>query len=207
MSDKNFLFIDSGCLLSDIERVKREFSIPGNYVLDSRKFQRHFTGDKYLMYLGNGYRRIVFYAAAGEDRLKRCVMLPEFGTANMHEDLVVKYCGKKISKSQRIDRWLEENDVPNYVLDRLNKTEKAVDTQICCDAMLLAFHNALDRLFIYTNDTDFIPLIESLKSMGVSVNLFQLVQSGVNSDLTTICNAYMAPSLDELKNMFIGNPN
>ena len=69
------------------------------------------------------------------------------------------------------------------VTDRLRRTEKAVDTQICCDALQLAAVSKIDRLFLYTNDYDFVPLCETLKSLGINVNLIRLSKANSNKDL------------------------
>ena len=69
--------------------------------------------------------------------------------------------------------WIQKKNPPKSVRDRLHRTEKAVDTQICCDALELAVKGRLDRLFLYTNDYDFLPLCNALKAAGSNISLFR----------------------------------
>ena len=78
-------------------------------------------------------------------------------------------------------------------MDRLHRSEKAVDTQICCDALQLVARGKLDRLFLYTNDSDFIPLCQVLRSLGVNIVLFRVLEKyrelpQINNDLAKECD-------------------
>lgn len=61
---------------------------------------------------------------------------------------------------------------------------------MCCDALQLAATKRLDRLFLYTNDFDFVPLCRTLRQLGSNVNLFRLRAEGVNGDLVRECDAF-----------------
>jgi len=83
-----------------------------------------------------------------------------------------------------------------------NKSEKAVDTQICCDALQLASYGRLDRLFIYTNDYDFVPLCQTLKSMGSNISLFRLQEKKINKNLVQECDSFSVVPVDQLSSLF-----
>jgi len=59
----------------------------------------------------------------------------------------------------------------------------------------LAAVRKMDRLFLYTNDYDFIPLCRTLKALGINVNLLRLVANGVNTELVRHVDGFNA--LDE----------
>ena len=106
--------------------------------------------------------------------------MPNFKKPWAVEDLEIKYCGKKIPSYRKAEEWLDKYKAPNYVRESLYKSEKAVDTQICCDALVLLSLNKLDRLFLYSNDYDFIPVCQAIKTMWANINLVKLDKDRVN---------------------------
>lgn len=198
----NYYFIDGSSLLGDISRLwkrKKEF---GNQKLDIDRFYRYFTGPDYRHLTSGGYRRFTIYFVTGERRSDTLTILPSFKSPNNIEDFHIRYTGRKIPRSQRVEDWLDLKKPPLYVMDRFNKSEKGVDTQICCDALQLAASSKLDRLFLYTNDSDFIPLIDTLKSMGSNVSLISLFNEGTNVELIKNSDSYSVPSSTKLRNLF-----
>ncbi|MBL4752730.1 MAG: NYN domain-containing protein [Flavobacteriales bacterium] len=201
--DNNYLFIDGSALLSDIRRYKK-----ANPNLAAKKFNiasfttEIFTSKRLQQFHNGGYRRAVFYFVKNDERVNQELIIPNFSEAGVVEDLQVKYCGKKIPSYKKAEEWLENQNAPNYVKDSLYKSEKAVDTQICCDALVYLSLNKLDRLFLYTNDYDFIPLCQSIKSMGANINLIKLVQEKVNALLVKECDAFFALNKTELETLF-----
>lgn len=89
------------------------------------------------------------------------------------------------------------------VRDCLYRSEKAVDTQICCDALQLAALNRLDRLFLYSNDYDFVPLCKCLRSLGVNINLIRLSVGRVNKRLAQECDAYSVMPVQQMMECFV----
>jgi uncharacterized LabA/DUF88 family protein len=198
----NYLFVDGSCLLADIGRIKRSFKELNNKMLSVEKFYRHFIGRKYSQYIGEGYKRFTIYFVKNEDRVKDLLIMPNFKSPNQIEDLHIKYCGKKVSRSTNVEAWIEKTNPPPYIMERFNKSEKAVDTQICCDALQLAAVNRLDRLFLYTNDYDFMPLIDVLKTLGVNITLIKLNSLPVNKELVENCDSFCVPDKQELLTLF-----
>jgi uncharacterized LabA/DUF88 family protein len=96
---------------------------------------------------------------------------------------------EKLSRSTKFDEFLKK--VPDEFLDRFQKSEKGVDIEICCDALQLAATGRLDRLFLLTNDSDFLPLCRKLKELGANVSLLRLSDSRpVNNELAQACDSY-----------------
>lgn len=84
--------------------------------------------------------------------------------------------------------------------------EKGVDTQICCDALELAAHGKLDRLFLYTNDADFIPLCETLRHLGVNIHLHRLFGAGVNRALVKNCDVFTVFEASDIPAVLVPDP-
>jgi uncharacterized LabA/DUF88 family protein len=198
--ENNYFFIDGSSLLSDIKRFRTENSELSDKKFNIITFSRLFSSEWNLKQFHSGiYRRIVFYFVKNDSRLVEYLEIPNFKEPGLVEDIQIKYCGKKITSFSRADDWLDKMQAPSYVRDSLYKSEKAVDTQICCDALVLLSLNKLDRLFLYTNDYDFIPLCKAIKTMGCNINLIRLNELRVNGDLVFECDAFFA---FDLKSVF-----
>lgn len=202
--ENNYFFIDGSSLLSDIRKLRIDRPHLSGLKFNILTFSHRFLDAWNLKQFHSGsYRRIVFYFVKNDKRVTDYIELPDFKKPGLIEDIQIKYCGKKISSHGKAEDWLEEKRAPNYVKDSLYKSEKAVDTQICCDALVLLSLNKLNRLFLYTNDYDFIPLCQSIKTMGANVNLIRLNDLRVNGDLVFECDAFFVFD-DESIDKFFG---
>ncbi len=197
----NYYFVDGSSLLADVSRLWAQNELLRSRRLNLISFFNHFIGEKYWKFC-NGYRRFTIYFVNGERRIESHLEIPDFTIPDTVDDFHIKSCGKLLGGGVRLQKWMDENAPPQFVLDRLNKAEKAVDTQICCDALQLAGLRKLDRLMLYSNDFDFMPLVETLKHMGCNINLFQLSPNRVNAELAKSCDAFHAPNEAELDQMF-----
>ena len=186
----NYFFVDGSALLGDIRRARTELGLAATVTLDLTGFAAYFTSGRYREFLDGGYRRFVFYFVRDDDRLRSFGRIPNFSRPGEVSDLRIEYCGKRIQQFEQAKKWLEEKSAPESVRECLYRTEKAVDTQICCDALQLAATGKLDRLFLYTNDFDFIPLCRSLRQLGANINLFRLRGTEVNAALAAECDAF-----------------
>ncbi len=86
--------------------------------------------------------------------------------------IIQRYCGHKLKRSAPFLEWV--STVPPEFRDRFSKSEKGVDIELCCDALKLASASRMDRLFLMTNDDDFLPLCRTLKEFGANVSLIHL---------------------------------
>jgi uncharacterized LabA/DUF88 family protein len=65
----------------------------------------------------------------------------------------------------------------------------------------------MDRLVLYTNDSDFIPLCEKLKEFGSNVSLIRLSSDRqVNRDLAAACDTYQTVHKERLNDVFTPAP-
>lgn len=195
--DNNYFFIDGSTLLADIKRLRNERVEFRERKLVVMALVNDFWRGQLRQYHGGTYRRFTFYFARGDDRLERDVVTPASSTPDAAEDVRIEYCGKPVKEVRLAQEWLEQNRAPDHVRDCIYRSEKGVDTQICCDALQLAGLGRLDRLFLFTNDSDFVPLCRTLRQLGVNVNLLRLQATGVNKELAAECDGFhIIKSLD-----------
>lgn len=197
-----YYFVDGSSLIADLGKLRRKKPSLGGKRLSIVKFCDYFVGERFHHLSGASYKRFVVYFVKGESRAKKLFHLPDSSRPGDSEDLQIAYCGKRIQGSKSVDTWLSEHNPPQSVLDRLHRSEKAVDTQICCDALQLACYDRLDRLFLYSNDYDYSPLCNALKANGVNVSLFRLLKDGVNKDLVSGCDSFSVVEQTEVESLF-----
>jgi uncharacterized LabA/DUF88 family protein len=185
----NYFFVDGASLLMDLVKEKNKRNLSPDLQLNLAHFSSYFTSRRFERYHSNSSRRFVFYFVQDNEWLRKHVVLPDYTVPNEVDDLRIEFCGKVVKQNKKADDWLKEKGAPQYVLDGFNKSEKAVDTQICCDALQLAATGKLDRLFLYTNDYDFAPLCKALRQLGSNINLMRLSADSVNEALAKECDA------------------
>jgi uncharacterized LabA/DUF88 family protein len=188
--NNNYFFVDGSALLGDIKRIRKLHPNQSGIRLNLKMFVQYFSGSLFQMYHSGAYRRFVFYFVDNDERLNSLVLLPDFTKPGEVIDLRVEFCGKRIKTFEQAKIWLDDHSAPEHVRECLYRSEKAVDTQICCDALQLAATGKLDRLFLYTNDFDFTPLCRTLRQMGTNINLFRLRGDDVNQELVKECDAF-----------------
>jgi uncharacterized LabA/DUF88 family protein len=107
----------------------------------------------------------------------------------------------KAKKSAALNAWVES--VPAEWRDRVSKSEKGVDIEICCDALKLASASRLDRLFFFSNDDDFLPMCRALKEFGANVSLIHLGDFiSPNVSLVSETDSYDVVKKEALQNLF-----
>lgn len=197
----HYFFVDGSALIGDINRLRS--SDNHQKKLSIKKFVEYFVGVRFRQLHGTDYKRFTLYFAENDDRVDRYFILPDPKIPGIIDDVQIKYCGKLLAKSKQAWEWLEQNNAPQYVLDIAHRGEKAVDTQICCDALSLACHNKMDRLLLYTNDYDYVPLCEALKINGSNISLFRLQAKDVNQNLVKNCDSFSVVEESRLDMMFV----
>ena len=146
MRGDNYFFVDGSALIADVVSYKRDQDLPNDSKFSLTSFARYFT-QAFPTLMGGGYRRFVFFFADKDERVEKVFVLPEFTKPGAFEDLRIEWCGRRLAKSAEVEEWISEHNPPPSVMDKLQRSEKAVDTQICCDALQLVAQGAMDRLF------------------------------------------------------------
>ncbi len=197
-----YYFVDGSSLIADINALWRSNPTLKKKKLSIVEFARYFTGERFYPLIGEGYKRFVVYFVKNDDRISSFFVLPNRTDPAEMPDVQIKYCGKRVHGSKAAYKWIEKKKPPKSVLEILKKSEKAVDTQICCDALSLSCHRNLSRLFLYTNDYDYLPLCEALKNNGSNISLFRLAKKSVNKSLVENCDSFSVVSSKELEPLF-----
>lgn len=198
--NNNYYCIDGSALISQIKRLWKKSLIYKNKKLDPLEFVSN------LMYafpeLGStSYKRATFYFPTGENDLNKYLLMPDMKSPGLIRDIHFKYCGEKLKGSQSYNNWLET--VPSKHKDKCVKSEKGIDMEICCDVLKLASFGKIDRLFLLTNDRDFLPLCRTLKDFGVNISLIQLsINVDPNKLLLNECDSYDVLDEEKLKKVF-----
>lgn len=186
--DQNYYFIDGSALLAQVRTLWKKENIYNWRRLDPLKFIKYLVLS--FPELGStNYKRAEFYFPVGEPNLETYLLMPKSTTPGLVRDVHFKNCGEKLDRSSAYEEWLET--VPPQWKDRCVKSEKGVDIEICCDALRLASLGKMDRLFLLTNDRDFIPLCKTLKDFGVNISLIHLSKfTNPNKLLIDECDSY-----------------
>jgi len=200
--ENTYYFVDGSSLIADIKKIQKAYPDLRNKKLSIINFVKYYTSR--FPYLTDGsYKRFTVYFVNKDERIKGLFILPNMTNPGESEDIYIKYCGKRIKGSKAAYKWLEARNPPKSVLEIINKSEKAVDTQICCDALSLSCYDRLDRLFLYTNDYDYFPLCEELKRNATNISLFRLFKENVNVDLVNNCDSFSVVDPNDLNSLFI----
>ncbi|WEQ54143.1 NYN domain-containing protein (plasmid) [Komagataeibacter oboediens] len=202
----NYFFIDGSALMAQIRQLQRAEPAYRNRKLCVRKFISYQITALQALH-NRSYKRATFYFANGDDyNINEYLLLPDHSIPGSKRDIHFKYCGHKLKKSAEFDKFVEEK-VPPKFQSRFSKSEKGIDIEMCCDALRLASASRLERLFILTNDSDFIPLCRTIKEFGANISIIHLSRSNPpNEELLREADTYDVVLSDGLDDMFHALP-
>jgi len=186
----NYFFIDGSALTAQIRQLQRAKPEFRKRKLDPQKFVNHFMTHLRDLH-GGQYKRATFYFPKGDEvSVGDYVSIPNHKSPGKVKDVHFKFCGHKLKKSAEFQEFVEKS-VPTKFQSRFSKSEKGIDIQICCDALGLASSGRLERLFLLTNDSDFLPLFYSLKDFGANISIIHLCSSiEPNAELLREADSY-----------------
>lgn len=204
--EANYFFIDGSALMAQIRQLQRSQPLYRNRKLCPQEFLRHQMRTNHDLH-GGSYKRVTFYFANGDDaNINEYLVTPDHKMPGAVRDMHFKFCGHKLKKSAEFDKFVEEN-VPLKFQSRFSKSEKGIDIEMCCDALRLASLSRLERLFLLTNDSDFIPLCRTIKEFGVNISIIHLSSANPpNLELLRESDSYDIVPADRLNQMFIPLP-
>jgi uncharacterized LabA/DUF88 family protein len=175
--------------------------------LNAQEFIKYFVlklGNPMRHNLFDGsFKRGVFYFPSGDTGIGDYISMPDFNNPGEVKDIQFKYCGRKLRRSAPFEEFVLTK-VPEKWRGRFSKSEKGIDTEMCCDALLLAATGKLDRLFLLTNDEDFIPLCKRIKELGANISLIHLHQTkdSLSSKLREECDSYDVVEKNQINGLF-----
>lgn len=177
----NYFFIDGSALRAQIHQLQRAKPAYKGRKLCPRKFLSHFMSSLHDLHQGS-YKRATFYFPKGDEAaVEEYIQVPNHRRPGEVRDLHFKFCGQKLKKSAEFEKFVKES-VPLKFQSRFSKSEKGIDIEMCCDALRLASAARIERLFILTNDGDFIPLCRTIKEFGANISIIHLSEATPPND-------------------------
>ena len=203
MTDNYYVF-DGSALCAQIRTLRKRNRTFEGRKLDPVQYVNYLHRSGSLADLHGGqFKRATFYFPKGdEDAAADYLRMPKLNTPGLIRDIHFKYCGEKIKGSKPFARWVETTVPPRWQ-DRVSKSEKGIDIEICCDALKLVSVSRLNRLFLLTNDADFVPLCRTLKELGTNVSLLFLSEfQRPNEALLREADTYDVVPVAQLQSLF-----
>jgi uncharacterized LabA/DUF88 family protein len=203
---QNYFFIDGSALMAQIRQLRRARPIFADRKLCPKKFLEFFMRKLGDLHSGE-YKRAIFYFANGDDaNVETHFEAPNIRKPGEIRDLHFKYCGHKLKKSEEFERFVEKS-VPAKFQGRFSKSEKGIDIEMCCDALKLASAGNIERLFLLSNDGDFIPFCRTIKEFGANISMIYLSDIiPPNGDLLQEADSYDVVGTSELYSIFLPPP-
>ena len=199
----NYFFIDGSALSAQIRQLRREDPSLIKRKLCPILFVQYFM-QSFTELHGGAYKRATYYFPSGDETaVDDYLAMPNYRISGHVRDINFKFCGQKLKKSVEFTKFVEES-VPSKFHGRFSKSEKGIDIEICCDAFKLASFSRLDRLFLMTNDDDFIPFCRVIKEFGANVSIIHLSPTIIpNISLLKEADSYDAVLLIKLQELFL----
>ncbi|MHB1528616.1 MAG: NYN domain-containing protein [Acidiferrobacteraceae bacterium] len=199
----NYYFIDGSALTSQIRQLQKADSSFRHRRLCPKQFIAYFNEALPDLH-ANQYKRATFYFPKGDETaIEDYLVMPDRKKPAEIRDLYFKFCGQKLKRSDEFKEFVETL-VPNKFKDRFSKSEKGIDIEICCDAFKLASASRLDRLFLLTNDDDFVPFCRAIKEFGANISIIHLSEV-VARNVSLLCetDSYDVIPVHVLQRLFL----
>ncbi len=199
----NYFFIDGSALRAQIRFLQRVDASFVGRKLSAKRFVLYFMHEALPELHGRAYKRAIFYFPNGDETAAgEALDIPDPKEPGLIRDIHFKYCGSKLKKSTEFDTWVET--IPSKFQSRFAKSEKGIDIEMCCDALRLASAAKVDRLFLFTNDSDFIPFCRTVKEFGVNISILHLTNDYTpNFDLLQVADSYDVVAAEALQRIFV----
>lgn len=202
----NYFFIDGSALTSQIRQLRRHDESFNGRKLCPRRMIFHMVSALHVL-TGGEFKRATFYFPTGDETsAAEYLDMPDHAKPGEVRDVHFKFCGKKLKRTAGLAEFVETNVPPKW-RDHFNKSEKGIDIEICCDALKLASAGRIERLFVLTNDDDFIPLFRTIKEFGANISVIHLSDVvSKNESLLREADTYDVISMEMLSQVFLPKP-
>ena len=168
MENRGYFIIDGSHLFSSIhelQRTKTEYaekklSIP----LLTEALMRRWS-----LWVGATIR-VVYYFKQNDNRLKTMLDIPEADEPGKKDHWQIKECGEPIEAVP--DEQLQKLDA--QYRDHFARSEKGLDGKLICDVLMLIASGKASNIVFLVNDRDYIPLFESVQTLGGNTYLTAL---------------------------------
>jgi uncharacterized LabA/DUF88 family protein len=202
----NYFFIDGSALTAQIRVVQRLDKSYKDRRLCPKRFIAYYA-DALHNLVGGEYKRATFYFPIGDEQTaEEYLEMPDHKKPGEIRDIHFKFCGQKLKKSGEFLEFVE-TQVPDKWKDRFSKSEKGIDIEMCCDAFRLASAGRIDRLFLLSNDDDFIPFCRTIKEFGANISIVHLSDLiPPNQSLLRAADTYDVVQKQHLQQLFLPIP-
>jgi uncharacterized LabA/DUF88 family protein len=202
----NYFFIDGSALTSQIRQLRRADPSFKDRKLCPKRLMDYLMHNLQELHDGQ-YKRITFYFPVGDEAtIEEYLVVPDHRQPGEVRDLHFKFCGQKLKRSAEFNEFVETK-VPAKFQDRFSKSEKGIDIEICCDGLKLASASRLERLFLLTNDDDFVPFCRAIKEFGANISIIHLSDTVArNVSLLREADSYDVVPRANLQQMFLPVP-
>ena len=168
MDNRGYFIIDGSHLFSSIHEVQRtkpeyagkKLSIP---ILTEALMR------KWSLWVGATIR-VVYYFKQNDNRLKTMLDIPEADEPGKKDHWQIKECGEAIDAVP--DEQLQRLDA--QYRDHFARSEKGLDGKLICDVLMLVASGKASNIVFLVNDRDYIPLFESVQTLGGNTYLTSL---------------------------------
>jgi len=190
MDNRGYFIIDGSHLFASIFDLKRKITKYADNKLIISAFAEALMR-KWSLHIGTMVRCVI-YVKKGEKRVTEMLDIGDVNTPGEKSHWRIKECGQSVpsipdSELQKIDQKYR---------DHFLRAEKGVDVQLVCDVLSLASNGRASNFVFLVNDRDYIPLFESLQSLGANVYLTELsTKLNMQKSLIDLADRYL--TLDE----------
>ena len=186
MDNRGYFIIDGSRLFSSIhelQRTKPEYS--GKKL--SISLLTKFLMLKWSPYIGATIR-VVYYFKQNDNRIKTMLDIPEADEPDKKDHWRKIECGIPIKSIP--DEELQKID-PKY-REYFTRQEKGLDTKLICDVLMLVANGKASNIVFLVNDSDYLPLFESVQALGGNTYLTALDSSQkIHKKLANLADKYL----------------
>jgi len=186
MDNRGYFIIDGSRLFSSIhelQRTKPEYS--GKKL--SISLLTKFLMLKWSPFIGATIRA-VYYFKQNDNRIKTMLDIPEADEPDKKDHWRKIECGIPIKsipeeELQKIDAKYREY---------FTRQEKGLDTKLICDVLMLVANGKASNIVFLVNDSDYLPLFESVQALGGNTYLTALDSSQkIHKKLANLADKYL----------------
>lgn len=187
MNNKTYFMIDGSCLFAAIRELQRNRIELKDKKLQINKFSDALI-NKWRLYVRETIR-IVFYFKKNDSRIKNMLFVPDTTIPGTKNHWLIK----EYAESNRTIPENELEKLSKKYHDVFPRAEKGLDIKLVCDTLQLVATEKADNIVLYVNDSDYIPLFETLQNLGVNVYLTSIdSKKKINKKLAELADAYLA---------------
>ena len=169
MENRGIILIDGSHLFASILKVRDNRPEYKNKKLNLTKLTEALTR-KWGLNLGY-LVRAKYYFKKTDKRLKELLTIPKSNEPGTKNHWQIVECGETLTGGVPIEQIVK---LDQKYRDYFPRSEKGLDIKLTCDALLLAATGRISNFVFLINDRDYMPLLDSIGSLGGNVYITAL---------------------------------